>query len=617
MGEINLSASWGVQQIIDTLPAVVFEYTISSNGLRDFTYISPRCEELLGVSAEILMRGIFPMKHFIHQDDWEAFHQSSEASIAKLDHWKWEGRIHGRDGQPVWVEASGVPRQMANGSVVWSGLISNISGRKLLEQRQRETEERYRDLIEYLPLGIGIHVNGKLVFANDSAAKMLGAADAKELIGRDVLEFAHPDSKDLMLERMKLLLGGKPVPLAEMKLVRLDGKVITVETSAHPYTYRGVPAVQLIIKDITGQREAVVAVKRTEKLFFQLFQNSPLAIVMLDEGGAVVRVNKGFEELFGYSQRELVGKGLNQFIVPEELEAEGNDLNSLISSERVIRQESFRFRKDRARLSVIIYGVPVRFEDHTIGIFGVYVDITERKQVEEELKIRNAELDNFVYKVSHDLRAPLSSVLGLVNLAAMPGNSDSLAEYFSMVGQKVNQLDHFISDVLSHSKNLKMEVKVAKINFGEVIEKTFSQLYYLKGVDKIKKEIAIHAENFYSDPWRISEVFRNLISNAVKYRRLNIEIPAIHILIRSNSDFAEILFKDNGTGIDPKNLPHVFDMFYRASEQSAGSGLGLYIVKNAVEKLGGEITVESTLGAGTTFRLKLRNLMADFKQDNT
>ena len=154
MSEINLSASWGVQQIIDTLPAVVFEYTISSNGLRDFTYISPRCEELLGVSAEILMRGIFPMKHFIHQDDWEAFHQSSEASIAKLDHWKWEGRIHGRDGQPVWVEASGVPRQMANGSVVWSGLISNISGRKLLEQRQRETEERYRDLIEYLPLAI-------------------------------------------------------------------------------------------------------------------------------------------------------------------------------------------------------------------------------------------------------------------------------------------------------------------------------------------------------------------------------------------------------------------------------------------------------------------------------
>lgn len=616
MSETNLSATWGVQQIIDTLPAVVFEYTISNNGLRDFTYISPRCEELLGVSSEILTRGILPMKNFIHQDDWENFHQSSEASISKLSNWKWEGRIHGRNGQPVWIEASGVPRQLSNGNVVWSGLITDISSRKAMEQRQRETEERYRDLIEYLPLGIGIHVNGKLVFVNESAAKMLGTSDPDELIGRDVIEFTHPDSKDVMRERIKLLLGGKPVPMAEIKLLRLDDKVITVETSAHPYTYKGMAAVQLIIKDITGQREAAVAVKRTEKLFFQLFQSSPLAIVMLDEAGVVVRVNKGFEELFGYSQRELVGKGLNQFIVPEELEAEGNDLNSLISSEKVIRQESFRFRKDGTKLSVIIYGVPVRFEDHTIGIFGVYVDITESKRVEEELKIRNTELDNFVYKVSHDLRAPLSSVLGLVNLAAMPGNGDNLSEYFSMVGQKVRQLDHFISDVLSHSKNLKMEVKIAKINFSEVIENTFSQLNYLKDVDKIKKEIAIQAEDFYCDPWRISEVFRNLISNAVKYRRVNIDVPAIHIHIRANANHAEIYFKDNGIGIDPKSRPHVFDMFYRATEQSAGSGLGLYIVKNAVEKLGGEIAVESTLGAGTTFRLKLRNLISDFKQDN-
>lgn len=607
MSEMGPSATLGVQQIIDSLPAIVFEYTIYNNGSREFTYISPRCEELLGVGQEVLLRGIFPMKHFIHQEDWETFRQSSEASIASLNNWKWEGRIHARSGQQVWIEASGVPRQLDNGNVVWSGLISNITSRKILEQRQRETEERYRDLIEYLPLGVAIHAAGKLVFVNEAAAKMIGAARPEDLIGRDVFDFVHPDSREAALERVKLLLGGRPVPPQEEKLVTLSGKIVTVETAAHAYTYQGIPAVQLIMKDITGQKEATIAIKKTEKLFFQLFQNSPLAIVMLDEHGAVVQVNKGFEELFGYTWRELAGKGLNQFIVPEELEAEGNDLNSLISSDQVIRLESFRFRKDRSKVSVIIYGVPVRFEDHTIGIFGVYVDITERKRVEEELKIRNAELDNFVYKVSHDLRAPLSSVLGLVNLAAMPGNDDNLAQYFSLVGKKVEQLDHFISDVLSHSKNLKMEVKIAKINFHEIIEKTFSDLNYLKGVEKIRKEIVVQAGEFYSDPWRISEVFRNLISNAVKYRRMNIEVPAIHVLVRTNADFAEILFKDNGIGIDSKSLAHVFDMFYRASEQSAGSGLGLYIVKNAIEKLGGEISVDSTPGVGTTFKIKLKN----------
>jgi PAS domain S-box-containing protein len=146
-----------------------------------------------------------------------------------------------------------------------------------------------------------------------------------------------------------------------------------------------------------------------------------MAIVLLDSEGNVKQVNRGFELLFGYTITELRGNSLNQFIVPQELESEGNDLNSLISAEQVVKIETTRLRRDDESVSVIIYGLPIHLEDKTIGIFGVYVDITDQKKIEEELKIRNSELDNFVYKVSHDLRAPLSSVLGLVNLAKMPG----------------------------------------------------------------------------------------------------------------------------------------------------------------------------------------------------
>jgi signal transduction histidine kinase len=306
--------------------------------------------------------------------------------------------------------------------------------------------------------------------------------------------------------------------------------------------------------------------------------------------------------------KELKGKGLNQFIVPEELEAEGNDLNSLVSTYQVIRTESVRKRKDGTVLTVIIYGVPVRMEETTIGIFGVYVDITERKKVEEELKIRNTELDNFVYKVSHDLRAPLSSILGLVNLAKMPNNDDNPHMYIDLIGQKVEQLDHFISDVLSHSKNLKMDVKVAKVNFWSIIDQTFTNLNYMKGALEIKKTIVIDPIDFYSDPWRIAEVFRNLISNAIKYRNLNSAESIIEIRIAVVANRCNIEFKDNGIGIDKVSVNQVFDMFYRASDQSDGSGLGLYIVKNAIDKMGGEVTVESALGKGTTFRISLPNL---------
>jgi signal transduction histidine kinase len=251
--------------------------------------------------------------------------------------------------------------------------------------------------------------------------------------------------------------------------------------------------------------------------------------------------------------------------------------------------------------------MPVKFDNETIGIFGVYVDITARKRVEEELKVRNTELDNFVYKVSHDLRAPLSSILGLVNLARLPGNTDDLMEYIDLIGSKVEHLDNFIGDVLSHSKNLKMDVAVAQVDFRKIIDQTFQDLNYLEGAKGISRMVRIEGIEFYSDPWRIAEIVRNLISNAIKYRKLDQGTSEVGIRVNVDHLRAEINFADNGIGIDEDNLARIFEMFYRATEQSDGSGIGLYIVRNAVEKLGGQITVASRPGQGTRFTIILPN----------
>jgi PAS domain S-box-containing protein len=436
---------------------------------------------------------------------------------------------------------------------------------------------------------------------------MMGAESANQLLGKNVLDFVHPDFRTLVIERMKKIAAGEEVPTVEEKYIRLDQKVIDVEVNAHAFAYQGLPAVQLIVKDITETKAAQVSVKKVHMLFSQLFQNSPMAVVLLNERGNVVQVNQGFEALFGYTNDELKGKGLNPYIVPEELESEGNDLNSLISSSQVIRIETVRKNKTGEMLSVILYGVPVHMDDQTIGIFGVYVDITDRKKVEEELKVRNTELDNFVYKVSHDLRAPLSSILGLVNLANMPGNDDNPKTYMNLIGQKVEQLDHFISDVLSHSKNLKLDVKISKIDLRSIIDKTFADLNYLKGADRVVHEVEMKGEDFYSDPWRLAEIFRNLVSNSIKYKRFDIDHSFVKVSATITGKSASITFKDNGIGIEADKLPHIFSMFYRASTQSEGSGLGLYIVKNAVEKLGGQIEVFSEPLVGTEFKIILPN----------
>lgn len=376
-----------------------------------------------------------------------------------------------------------------------------------------------------------------------------------------------------------------------------------------------------IILDITDRkhREQLTEAmsKKNETMFAQLFDSAPMAVVLLDDHGKVELVNRGFREMFGHGLDTLKGKNLNDFIVPDELKNEGIDLNNLITANKMISVVTRRKHLSGQLIDVLLYGVPVLLDHRTIGIYGVYVNITERKKVEEELKVRNTELDNFVYKVSHDLRAPLSSILGLVNLAKLPGNDDNPMDYINIIGRKVEDLDHFISDVLSHSKNLKMDVSNIRVDFNTIISRTFMDLNYLEGASEVMVYRRVDDAEFYGDPWRISEIFRNLVSNAIKYRQTYGATPEVRIEVNAGDNYTEIVFADNGIGIEKENLAKIFEMFYRATEQSDGSGIGLYIVKNAVDKLGGTISVESELGVGTTFTIILPSRSAETTAKNS
>jgi len=592
-----------MRDLIKHLPAVIYEYTVQPGGIRRFDYISEACESLLGISPEAVMNDAGAMDAIVHKDDIGQLQASSLVSEQAGREWNWQGRMHVRD-KIKWVEIRSNHELRSDGVIIRRGIIQDITERI---ETARESEERYQSLIERLPIGVVIHKQGKLVFANAFAHAILGGEKSENLVGTDVLNFVHPEYHQRVIRRMKEVAVGLPGAMIEQKYVRQDGLIIDVETMAYPFTFRGEPCVQVIFRDITERKQVEARIKKNETLLAQLFQNVPMAVVLLTGSGKVEQVNRGFEEMFGYTLPELKGRSINDFIVPEELTHEGVDLNNLITSHRIVSIETVRRHRHGRIVNVILYGMPVMLDNETIGIYGVYVDITERKRVEEELKIRNGELDNFVYKVSHDLRAPLSSILGLVNLAKLPGNTDNPMDYIDIIGSKVEHLDHFIGDVLSHSKNLKMEVSVRKVDFAKIIEETFNDLNYLEGAKEIQRIIKVEGIDFYSDPWRIAEILRNLISNAIKYRQLEQVAPEIGIKINIDHLRAEMVFADNGIGISEENLERIFEMFYRATEQSDGSGIGLYIVKNAIDKLGGQITVASRLGHGTRFAILLPN----------
>ncbi|HEU5148674.1 MAG TPA: PAS domain-containing sensor histidine kinase [Chryseosolibacter sp.] len=590
-----------MQDLIRQIPAVVYEYAFFPGGEQKFTFVSEQSSDILGIEARQLMADARLLKTKVHEDDYTQL-QVAFSKEGANDRSAFGFVVLRMQGGGKKIEIRYRDQYAADGSVLRKGLIQDAISRV-----PTETEPYpYEEVFDRLPIAVVIHHFGTVLFANRHAHHLVGA-NPRQLIGMKATDFVHPEYVASITDRINQVVAGAPAPLVEQKFVRLDGGVIDVETIAFPFVYTGLPAVQVIFRDITEKKRTEAQVRKNETFFTQLFQSIPMAVVMLDETGKVSEVNRGFEQMFGYSREELRGQNLNDFIVPEDLRSEGIDLNNLITSNQVVSIESIRRHRSGKRINVILYGVPVMLDNQAIGIYGVYVDITGRKQVEEELKVRNAELDNFVYKVSHDLRAPLSSVLGLVNLSRLEGNTDNPQEYISLIGEKIQALDHFIGDVLSHSKNLKMELTVGKVDLYKIIEQTFTDLSYLKGARETQRVVRIEGIDFYSDHWRISEIFRNLISNAIKYARTDSGDSQIIIKITVDHLCADITFADNGIGIKESSLKRIFEMFYRATEQGDGSGIGLYIVKNAVEKLGGEIRVASRPREGTRFHILLPN----------
>lgn len=232
-----------------------------------------------------------------------------------------------------------------------------------------------------------------------------------------------------------------------------------------------------------------------------------------------------------------------------------------------------------------------------------------RKQNEELTKI-NRELDSFVYSVSHDLRSPLASILGLVNVARLDEQKtkEVVNNYFEMIERSVMKLDDTIREILDYSRNARGELIITEIDLNVLIIQVLDQLKHIHGYQEVKKQIEIEGHTaLYSDTFRLSVILSNLISNAIKYRDERKDSQFVYINVTITPANIVMVVGDNGIGIHSDYLRNVFNMFYRATERSQGAGLGLYIVKEMVEKLGGTIIINSELGKETIISLTIPN----------
>lgn len=248
-----------------------------------------------------------------------------------------------------------------------------------------------------------------------------------------------------------------------------------------------------------------------------------------------------------------------------------------------------------------------------IGVFLIIykwrISFINRQNV--ELRKVNAELDRFVYSASHEIRSPLSSILGLIQLARV-GEQDKQAAYFDHIEKSVNRLDEFIHDIVDYSRNARLGIEVELVDFKVMIDNILEDISHTKNFSAIKCSVEYSLnEEFYSDAKRLKIVLSNIITNAFKHHRPDrVEEPNVSIEVLVNKQDVQIMVRDNGPGIEDKHVSEVFKMFYRATTRSEGSGLGLYIVEETLVKLQGSIDVKSELGKGTSFKISAKNLKA-------
>jgi signal transduction histidine kinase len=236
----------------------------------------------------------------------------------------------------------------------------------------------------------------------------------------------------------------------------------------------------------------------------------------------------------------------------------------------------------------------------------------ELKQANEQLRKTNMELDNFVYSVSHNLRGPLASLMGLVNIARIENREKDPREneVFNMMEGCIFRLEETMREILDYSRNSRIQPKAQMLDIKAIISTVTEKLKYLPNFSRLEKSYSLEAQTpIYSDAYRISIIFQNLISNAIKYQDTAKDKSYLRVHIAADQRSITLLLQDNGIGIAKDQLSFAFDMFHRATEKSDGAGLGLYIAKEAIEKLNGTVKLESKLNKGTTFTIALPNLL--------
>jgi PAS domain S-box-containing protein len=624
--EERLRMNTFLDSIVENIPNMIF-----LKDARDLRFIrfNRAGEDLLGHSRYDLLgkndHDFFPKEQadFFTEKDRDVLHRKEIVEIP-------EERIQTSSKGERILHTKKVPILNATGEAEYLlGISEDITERKRMEEELRDSEERYRRIIEASSDALLLRSKDTIIYANPVALKMLRANHSDDLIGKQYLDFVHPDDRAISVERIKKNIDENWIaPPREHRLLALDGQVVHVESTGVPVKYRGEIHVFGIFRDITERKQAEEALRRSEANYRSVIENIQDVFYRSDAQGNLIMASPSFLTLLGYeSLAECLGRPFaGTFYYNPEKRTEF--LRQIQEKGNVTNYEVVLKRRD---------GTPVTVETNShfcfddagnvAGVEGTFRDITGRMQAEEERRKLESQLiqaqkleavGTLAGGIAHDFNNILSGIMGYSELCLMVvQDRPEVCQNLEQVLKAAERARDLVRQILTFSRKAEQEKR--PITLAPIVKEVVNFMRAsLPATVEITQKIEATSDVIMADPTQMHQVLINLCTNAghaMKETGGALEIGLEEVVINANGllhhppimngDYLVLTVRDTGHGIPQENLARIFEPYFTTKERGAGTGLGLAVVHGIVKDHGGEIRVYSEVGKGTMFRVYL------------
>ncbi len=456
--------------------------------------------------------------------------------------------------------------------------------------------------------------NDTIVECNDRLCDQLGF-DRRDIIGRHVWELSAPENKAAAFDLLAKLHQDQRVEDGEMDLRRCNGGTMPVSLFAQTYCdpASGLNQARLIWRDMSSIRAREADARESESRYRMSFQNSAIGIAHLDLNGCYTEANKRMCDIVGYSAQELKGLPIDQISHPDDALNQVTLSNLFRSGETTFHLQKRYIHKSGKEIWA---SVAVTLERDLSGkpvAYHLYVeDISERKELENELRHAISQRDQFLAMLSHELRNPLGAILNTCNLLSRKSQLPKrMHQPISIVSRQARQMAELLDDLLDVSRITSGKIKLEKTRtlLADIVDEAIESQQGL-AQQRQQRLLVTYADeplHVYGDHSRLVQVVVNLLNNAIKYSGEGREIK---VALEKRGRFGVIRVKDQGVGIEPELIESLFEMFAQKDStldrSSGGMGLGLHLVRKLVEFHNGKVIGRSEgVGRGSEFIVRL------------